>query len=92
MKTESVYSFLVSGISPCVVDEFRQLSDEELKSRRVVRRVVDSKPGFPCRVTLEDADSEIHAYSVLLFHSAQEWKRSLKVNPERRDFETGIQL
>jgi hypothetical protein len=56
MKTESVYSFLVSGISPCVVDEFRQLSDEELKSRRVVRRVVDSKPGFPCRVTLEDAD------------------------------------
>jgi hypothetical protein len=39
-----------------VVDEFRQLSDEELKCRRVVRRVVDSKPGFPCRVTLEDAD------------------------------------
>src|SRR5215469_18170381 len=56
MKTESVYSFLVSGISPCVVDEFRRLSDEELKSRRVVRRVVDSKPGFPCRVTLEDAE------------------------------------
>jgi len=56
MKTESVYSFLVSGISPCVVDEFRRLSDEELKSHRVVRRVVDSKPGFPCRVTLEDAD------------------------------------
>ena len=55
MKTKSVYSFRVSGISAHLVDHLRPLSDEELRSRRVVRRVVDRKPGFPCRVTLEDA-------------------------------------
>ena len=31
------------------------LSDEELAARNIVRRVVDRYPGFPCRVSLEDA-------------------------------------
>ena len=31
------------------------LSDEELALRNIVRRVVDRHPGFPCRVSLEDA-------------------------------------
>ena len=56
MKTKLGYSFRVSGISPHLVDEFRQLSEEELQTRRVVRRIVDRKPGFPCRITLEDAE------------------------------------
>lgn len=56
MKTKSVHSFRVSGISAHLVDDLRRLSDDELRSRRVVRRVVDNKPGFPCRVTLEDAE------------------------------------
>jgi hypothetical protein len=32
------------------------MSDEELRRHGAVRRVVDSKPGFPCRVSLEDAE------------------------------------
>jgi hypothetical protein len=33
-----------------------QMSDVELARHRAVRRHCDGKPGFPCRVTLEDAE------------------------------------
>jgi hypothetical protein len=32
------------------------MSDDELAARDIRRMIVDEKPGFPCRVTLEDAD------------------------------------
>lgn len=32
------------------------LDDAALDARRVVRRVVDAKPGYPCRVSLVDAE------------------------------------
>ncbi|PIE32285.1 MAG: hypothetical protein CSA55_03685 [Ilumatobacter coccineus] len=32
------------------------LSDEELASQGAIRMVVDQKPGYPCRVSLEDAE------------------------------------
>lgn len=32
------------------------LSDDELLARGMRRYIADSKPGFPCRVTLEDAE------------------------------------
>jgi Protein of unknown function (DUF1203) len=32
------------------------MSDDELRRHGAVRRVVDSRPGFPCRVSLEDAE------------------------------------
>lgn len=41
------------------VDPFKDLfalSDGELLERGMRRYVVDSKPGFPCRVSLEDAE------------------------------------
>jgi hypothetical protein len=41
------------------------LSDEALRARRAVRRVVDRTPGFPCRVSLRDAEP---AETVLLVH------------------------
>lgn len=46
-------------ISALPADEFRPLiglPEEDLAARGVIRRTVDSKPGFPCRVTLEDAE------------------------------------
>jgi hypothetical protein len=49
-------SFMISGLP---VDQFQPLfglSDEDLAQRGVVRYQVDAKPGFPCRVTLEDAE------------------------------------
>lgn len=65
MNPNPAYPFRVSGIPVDVINEFRQLSDDELKKHRVVRRVVDAKPGFPCRVSLEDAEI---GESVLLFN------------------------
>ena len=41
------------------VDEFSDLfglDDESLARHRARRMTVDSKPGYPCRVTLEDAE------------------------------------
>src|ERR1700733_13388258 len=49
-------SFRVSGISAEVVNEFRHLSDDELRERNVYRYIADKKPGYPCRVGLVDAE------------------------------------
>ena len=49
-------SFVVTGLP---IDPFRhlfELSDEALSERRIVRRTVDAPRGFPCRVTLQDAE------------------------------------
>jgi len=46
-------------ISALDVDNFSHLfglDDEALKQQGVQRRVVDSKPGYPCRVSLQDAE------------------------------------
>ena len=49
-------SYVVTGLTP---DEFQPLfglSDEELKARGVIRKIADAKPGYPCRITLDDAE------------------------------------
>jgi hypothetical protein len=49
-------SYVVTGLSR---DEFAPLfglSDAALAERGILRRQVDAKPGFPCRITLEDAE------------------------------------
>jgi Protein of unknown function (DUF1203) len=56
MNTNPRYPFRVSGIPARVIDELRHLSDNELQKHRAIRRLVDTCPGFPCRVTLEDAE------------------------------------
>ncbi len=33
-----------------------ELPEDELAARGAVRRVADAKPGFPCRVSLADAE------------------------------------
>lgn len=55
-------------ISALDVDQFRHLFDmktEDLAERAVLRSVADSKPGYPCRVSLEDA---VVGESVLLMN------------------------
>ncbi|MET0273905.1 MAG: DUF1203 domain-containing protein [Phenylobacterium sp.] len=49
-------SYVITGLAR---DEFAPLfalSDAALAERGVLRRTVDAKPGFPCRITLEDAE------------------------------------
>lgn len=46
-------------ISALPSDNFRRLygrSDDELDAAGIVVRVADAKPGYPCRVTLRDAE------------------------------------
>jgi len=49
-------AFAICGISPVPFAGLFGLPDADLAARGVVRVTADAKPGFPCRVTLEDAD------------------------------------
>ena len=49
-------SFAIAGLP---IEEFRPLfglADAALAARGIIRRTADRKPGFPCRITLEDAE------------------------------------
>jgi hypothetical protein len=48
--------FRISGIDPAPFQHLFALSDGELAQLRAKRYVADSKPGFPCRISLEDAE------------------------------------
>jgi hypothetical protein len=48
--------FLFSGLPLEPFQAAFALSDAELLARGMRRYIADSKPGFPCRVTLEDAE------------------------------------
>ena len=47
--------FRIRGLDAKLFEPFFSMSDEELAGRRALRRVVDSLPGAPCRIALEDA-------------------------------------
>jgi len=48
-------SYVVTGLSPEPFRPLFELSDEALAAQGVLRRTVDANPGFPCRVSLDDA-------------------------------------
>lgn len=48
--------FVIRGLDPAPFRGLYGLSDAALAGRQVVRMRADAKPGFPCRVTLEDAE------------------------------------
>jgi hypothetical protein len=47
--------FRISGLDPQQFSPFVAMSDEELARHRGRRYTADEYPGFPCRVTLDDA-------------------------------------
>ncbi|MEO7692068.1 MAG: DUF1203 domain-containing protein [Sphingomonas sp.] len=47
--------FVIRGLDPAPFAALYGLSAPALAERGVVRMEVDAKPGFPCRVSLEDA-------------------------------------
>ena len=49
-------SFRATGLSPSHFEPLFALSDADLAARGIKRMTADEKPGFPCRVTLEDAE------------------------------------
>ncbi|MEW6196907.1 MAG: DUF1203 domain-containing protein [Bacteroidota bacterium] len=50
------HNFQIEAINYSEVKYLFQLSDEELSKVNAVRMVVDQKPGYPCRVSLQDAE------------------------------------
>ncbi len=49
-------SFIITGLEAKEFAPLFALSDEDLAERGVTRKTATSKPGFPCRVTLVDAE------------------------------------
>jgi hypothetical protein len=49
-------SFRITGLPAKPFDELFSLSDEALASRRAMRVVVDREHGYPCRISLTDAE------------------------------------
>lgn len=50
-------SFQLVGLSPEPFDPLFHLSTEQLAARGVHRVIAQSKPGYPCRVSLVDAEA-----------------------------------
>lgn len=63
-------SFVVTGLSPEPFAALFELNEAALAARGGRRVIADSKPGFPCRITLEDA--EPGETLLLLNHEHQE--------------------
>ena len=49
-------TYQISGLEPFQFRHLFGLSDEELAVQGAIRMIADKKPGFPCRVTLDDAE------------------------------------
>ena len=49
-------SFVIRGLDPTRFESVIGADDRSLAAQGAVRRIADAKPGFPCRVTLEDAE------------------------------------
>ncbi len=48
-------TFTISGLDPSPFVHLTGLSNSELAALGAVRMIADTSPGFPCRVTLDDA-------------------------------------
>lgn len=60
-------TYRISGLDPAPFLPLFTLDDAELARRSIVRMTVTDRPGFPCRVSLDDADV---GKSVLLLNHA----------------------
>ncbi len=58
-------AYRVQGLSPEPFQELFTLTEAQLERRNARRVTATSKPGFPCRVTLEDAEP---GESLILLH------------------------
>ena len=58
-------TYRIEGLPRDTYSELLGLDDAALAGRRARRVIADSRPGFPCRVTLEDAEQ---GESLILFN------------------------
>ena len=69
MQETFIMSFRIHALDPALFAPLFSLSDDELKARNAIRVTATHKPGFPCRVSL--ADAEIGEELLLLHHEHQ---------------------
>ena len=62
--------FQISGLRRDEFEELFALDDDSLGRRGAKRCVADKKPGFPCRVSLQDAEPGERVVLVPYFHQA----------------------
>ena len=62
-------TYRITGLDPSPYRPLFVLSDQELANRGIMRMTVSQKPGFPCRVTLEDR--EVGEQVLLVNHVSQ---------------------
>ena len=58
-------TYRIEGLQPEAYEDLLVLRDDQLAARNARRVTADSKPGFPCRVSLEDAEP---GESLILFN------------------------
>lgn len=68
MRHIQIMTYCISGLDPAPFEPFFALSDAELAAQGISRLPVTSRPGFPCRVSLDDA--EIGGSVLLLNHAS----------------------
>ena len=56
MHGETIVSFRITGLPSETFAGLFSLSDADLAACGALRRVADGKPGYPCRVSLTDAE------------------------------------
>ncbi|MFC0771940.1 DUF1203 domain-containing protein [Terrimonas alba] len=81
--------FIIQSLPKKEFENLFSLNDTELKKQGIVRMTADTKPGFPCRVSLQDAD--IGDEVMLLpyaFHQTQSPYRASGPVFVRKDAET----
>ena len=83
--------FRIRGLDPQPFAPLFAMSDEELARRRALRRTVDSLPGAPCRITLEDvpvgSDVILLNYEHLPVESPYRASHAIYVSASQRPFE-----
>lgn len=63
---DTTMRFVIRGLDPALFTSLSGLDDDALRARQVVRTQVDAEPGYPCRITLQDAP--VGARVLLLSH------------------------
>lgn len=51
-----IHNFKISSLSQEEFSKLFKLSDQDLQKSGITRCIADRKPGFPCRVSLQDAE------------------------------------
>ena len=49
-------AYVIRGLDPAPFQPLYGMSDADLAAHGAIRKRVDAKPGFPCRITLADAE------------------------------------